>query len=626
MRTSSDPRSIPPFIGLFAIVTALYLAREFIIPIVLAALVAFSLSPVVRWLERRRIPRLIAVLSVCMAVTLVLLSLAWTVVSQITDFAGQLPQYRTNLLNKVEQLKMPSKGPWRGAVMTISEVASRLEETTQKIAPSGGTQAAPVPVQVVVANGNSAMKEMGLGIASVAGPFGTGAVVAVLAIFMLLARDNVRDRLVHLAGRGHLGVTHQAMAESGRRVSRYLLAQTVVNIMYGCMVGGSLAVIGVPNATLWGLVGVVVRYVPYLGPVIGFTLPFAVSLAVAPTWAVPLWVAGAFVIIEIIVNNVLEPYFYSSSTGLSPLAIIVSALFWAWLWGPMGLVLATPLTVCASVVGKQIRSLSFLHILLSDDPPFTPTERFYQRLVADHGDEAMKEIQNVRDDSSLTEALDEFALPAITGVQAAVTEGDLHLEAEERVFRTLRRILPKIEKAYQDEGAAAHPSSILGGMARVSIVPVANEADALVGEFFQSALRERQMTAEIIQLGLLRSEKADLVRTGQAGIVVLVATTEDSARAARALGRAISTDRLDIKVQALLSLPDLEKRDKWKEQLTQSGIIDIAPNFGMAVKNVQDWVTLLPQHRDQEGGTVIPQVLKTAPAHVMDDDRIRGGE
>lgn len=617
MRTSSRALRLPPIIGIFAVIAALYLAREFIIPIVLAALVAFSLSPVVRWLELRRIPRLLAVLSVCMAVALVLASLAWTVVSQIADFAGQLPQYRTNLLSKVEQLKMPSKGPWWGAAMTISEVADRLEETAHKIVPSNGKQAVQLPVQVVVANETSAMKEMGLGIVSVAGPFGTGAVVAVLAIFMLLARDNVRDRLVHLAGRGRLGVTHQAMAESGRRVSRYLLAQTVVNVMYGCMVGGALAIIGVPNAPLWGLVGVVVRYVPYLGPLIGFALPFAVSLAVAPSWAVPLWVAGAFIVIEIIVNNVLEPHFYSSSTGLSPLAIIVSALFWAWLWGPMGLVLATPLTVCASVVGKQIPALGFLHILLSDDPPFTPTERFYQRLIADHADQAVTEIKNVRDDVTFTEALDEFALPAITGVQAAVNEGDLDLEAEERMFCSLRQILPKIEKVYQDEDAAADTSSTdvnSRGMARVSIVPVANEADAVVGEFLQSALKERQVDAEIIQLGLLRSEKADKVRAGETGIVVLVATTEDSARAARALGRDISTDRTDIKVQALLSLPDMEKREKWKEQVTRSGVTDTAASFGLAVKNVQAWLTMVPQPPPKEEAIVTTQALTVAPA------------
>lgn len=617
MRTSSRSFRPPPLIGLFAVIAALFLAREFLIPIVLAALVSFSLSPVVRWLERRHVPRIIAALSVCMAVTLLLLSLAWTVVSQITDFAGQLPQYRTNLLNKVEQLKMPSKGPWWGAAMTISDVADSLEETANKMVSSGGKKPMQLPVQVVVAQENSAMKEMGLGIASVAGPFGTAAVVAVLTIFMLLARDNVRDRLVHLAGRGHLGVTHQAMAESGRRVSRYLLAQTVVNSMYGGMVWAALAIIGVPNAPLWGLLGVVVRFVPYLGPVIAFVLPFAVSLAVAPSWAVPMWVAGAFVVIEIIVNNVLEPYFYSSSTGLSPLAIIVSALFWAWLWGPMGLVLATPLTVCASVVGKQIRSLHFLHILLSDDPPFTPTERFYQRLVSDHSEEAVKEIQDVRDDLTLTEALDEFALPAITGVQNAVNEGDLNLETEERMLHNLRQILPKIEKTYRDDAPTAAPPDTDGeahGIAQVSLVPVSNEADAVVAEFLQSALRDRQVEAEFIQLGLLRSEKADKVRAGPSGIVVLVATTEDSARTARVLGRDISADRQDIKLQALLSLQDVEKRDKWKEQLYRSGVTDVSANFGGAVKSVQTWLTMLPQPPAKEEVAVIAPLLKMAPA------------
>lgn len=604
MRTFSRSLGLSPRCplgGVVVLIGALYLAKEFLIPIVLAALVAFSLSPVVKWLERRRIPRMLAVLSVCFAVTLLLVSIAWTVVSQMTDFAAQLPHYRTNLLSKVEQLKSQSRGPWWGAAVTISEVADSLQETAHKIAPnSGSTQPTepdkPVEVKVITPN-DSTMKELGLGLASVAGPFGTGAVVAVLAIFMLMARDNLRDRMVHLAGRGRLRVTHQAMADAGRRVSRYLLAQTVVNVLYGGMVWLATALIGVPNAPLWALVGVVLRFVPYIGPVVAFVLPLAVSLAVAPTWAIPLWVAGSFILIEIIVNNVLEPYFYSSSTGLSPLAIIVAALFWGWLWGPTGLVLATPLTVCASVIGRQVPALSFLHVLLSDDPPITPADKFYQRLLVENVDEAVKVVEAESDESTLTEALDEFALPAITNMRSGITDGDLNLDIEDKLLRTLRRTLPGIERVFEDSLPPANTAMVEAAKqsSRVLLIPVANEVDALVGELLQSALREKLVNAEVLKHSLLRSEKTDTILSGEAGIVVLVATTEDSARAARALARSIPAERTDIKTHVLLALPDAEKHQQWREHLLRSGAADVATTLTGAVKNVLVWQVMLPR-------------------------------
>ncbi len=603
-----------PLAGVMALIAALYLGQEFLMPLVLAALIAFSLSPVVRWLERRRCPRALAVLSVSCAVSLLLVAIGWIVVSQITEFAGELPRYRTNLLNKVEQLKTQSPGPWSGAAKTISEVAQSLEETATRMVPGNG-KGVVLPVQVVAAE-TSAMKEMGLGLASVAGPFGTAAVVTVLVIFMLLARDNLKDRLVHLAGSTHLGVTHQATAEAGRRVSRYLLAQTVVNALYGGMVWASLAIIGVPNAPLWGLVGAVLRYLPYVGPVVAFVLPFAVSLAVAPTWEVPMWVVGAFVVIEIVVNNVLEPLFFSSSTGLSPLAIIVAAMFWAWLWGPLGLVLATPLTVIALVLGKQVPALSFLNVMLSDDPPITPSERFYQRMVADNTNDAVKIVEEARDETTLTEALDDFMVPAAVGMHTAVEAGDFDEAMETRMFQSLRKLLPKIESVFDEETTAeptatADPDAATLNTRQVLIVPVVNETDAVVSELLECALRSRRVTAEIMKHGLLRSEKADLVRGGIAGVVILVATTEDGARAARALSRDISAQRSDIKVHVVLSLPETEKQLKWKEQLSRSGLNDVATSLTMGVQNIMPWVTMPPAQQTEVPGVPF---MKLQPA------------
>jgi hypothetical protein len=273
-----------------------------------------------------------------------------------------------------------------------------------------------VPVELVNSTDDRVEFLQGV-IGPLLGPLGTVALVLILLIFMLLERKDLSNRLIRLIGQGRISATSRAMDDAGARVSKYLLMQLVVNVTYGIPVAIGLYFIGVPNATLWGALATVLRFVPYVGPWIAAVFPIALSFAISPSWLPPLLTVGLFVVLELISNNVMEPWLYGSSTGVTPIALIVAALVWTWLWGPVGLVLATPLTVCLVVMGRHIPRLAFLSIALSDEESLTPAENLYHRLhrAGEHDEsefiEAYLESQNSNVGLGSTHAWAEIYLP-----------------------------------------------------------------------------------------------------------------------------------------------------------------------------------------------------------------------
>jgi hypothetical protein len=257
--------------------------------------------------------------------------------------------------------------------------------------------------------------------------------VIVFVIFMLLQREDLRDRFIRLAGSSDLQRTTQAIGDAGQRVARYLLMQFVVNVTYGVPVGIGLWLIGVPNPLLWGMLATVLRFVPYVGPIIAAIFPLALAIAVDPGWSMLLWTAALFIVIELISNNVVEPWLYGSSTGLSPVAIIAAAIFWTWLWGPIGLLLSTPLTVCLVVIGQHVPAFGFLHVLLGSEPVLTPQESLYQRLLAGDPDEATERAEEYLEKKSILAFYDEVAIPALAMVEHDRARGALDDERRAEV-------------------------------------------------------------------------------------------------------------------------------------------------------------------------------------------------
>jgi predicted PurR-regulated permease PerM len=384
------PRRIS-FLTLALIAAALYFGQDVLIPLALALLISFILTPLVQRLQAMRLGRVPAALLVVVLVFGGVGALAWTMGRQLVSFAETLPRYEQNIRTKVAFLRGGSSAAVRQVQQTVEHLREDLgiANPNPRSAPGprvegrsrGAAPAAPVPVTLVEPP-ETPLTVLRTTLFPLLGPLGTAGLVIIFVIFMLIQREDLRDRLLRLLGEGRLNASTQALDEAAQRVSRYLLMQSLINTGTGTAVGIGLFFIGVPNALLWGLFAGVLRFIPYVGPWVAATLPTLISLAVFPGWEKPLLTIALFLLIELVSNNVVEPLVYGSETGISTLGILVSAVFWTWLWGAVGLLMATPLTVCLVVMGRYVPQLHFLDVLLGDQPPLPLEAQIYHRLLA----------------------------------------------------------------------------------------------------------------------------------------------------------------------------------------------------------------------------------------------------
>jgi predicted PurR-regulated permease PerM len=403
-------------VAMVAAVAILYFAKEVLLPLAIAVLLTFALAPIVSFLRRMKLPRLIAVIG---AVTLAFVAVSifsMIVATQVSQVAEDIPRYQSNIIEKIRSLK--EAGSEDGIISRLSRVFERVNsEINQPKLPEPAESARPAqqqdPLLVQIFSPERPIETLRSIIEPLVGPLATTGLVIIVVIFMLLEREELRDRFIRLVGYSDLHRTTQALQDAGSRVGQYLLMQLVVNITYGIPLAIGLWFLGIPNALLWGMLAIVLRFVPYIGPVIAAVIPLFLAFAVAPGWTLLLWTAGLFIVVELVSNNVVEPWLYGSRTGLSPLAIIVSAVFWAWLWGPVGLVLSTPLTVCLVVLGRHVPQFEFLQILFGDEPVLDPKERLYQRLLADDLEEATDNAEEMLEEKYLIEFHSTVAIPAL---------------------------------------------------------------------------------------------------------------------------------------------------------------------------------------------------------------------
>lgn len=353
-------RNSPSAVTIGIAIAALYFGREIFMPLAMAILLSFMLAPVVAWLERIHIPRIPAVVAAVAMTFLVMSGLAILIAGQLVQLAQEVPGYQTNLQEKIKAIKFI--GAPDGVIGRTSEMLQELgDEVSRRAEP-----ASPLPRQVgeaeppktmsvqIEERPSTSFEIVQLVIGPLVQPLATAGIIIVFVIFVLLQRRDIRDRFIRLAGARDLMRTTQALEDAGNRVARYLLMQLIVNVTYGVPVGIGLWLIGVPYPLLWGMMATVLRFAPYIGPVLAAALPIALSIAVAPGWSMLLWTAALFIVLELISNNVVEPWLYGAQTGLSSIAIILAAIIWTWLWGPMGLLLSTPLTVCLVVLGRHV--------------------------------------------------------------------------------------------------------------------------------------------------------------------------------------------------------------------------------------------------------------------------------
>ncbi len=441
------------------VIATLYFGRPILLPIVAAVLLTFLLSPPVTWLERRRLPRPVAVLSVVLFIFTLFGLIAWQATTQLSQLVLELPKFQQNLHAKLQDLRDSGSGTLRKVGESIGQLTSEIKEsvedsqaTLQNANESLTTPPPPTPVKVV-SEPTTPLETAQLAITSLAGPLASIGILTVLVIFMLLVRQDLRDRLLRLAGTNQITLTTRTIDELGSRISRYLLQNAMINSAFGLTIGIGLWVIGVRYAALWGLLSAVLRFIPYVGVLIAAAAPIGLSIAQFPTWTQPILVVALFVIIELLIDNVIEPVVYGRGAGVAPVALLLAAMFWGWIWGPVGLVLSVPLTVSLAVLGKYVPPLEPLWILLGNEASLHPSIRYYQRLLADDVDEASEVLDEYRQAHSLTETFDDVLLPALAQVERDREHGDISEANQELIWNTTEQFIEDLPAEKPDEGS-----------------------------------------------------------------------------------------------------------------------------------------------------------------------------
>ncbi|MCA1368574.1 AI-2E family transporter [Bradyrhizobium sp. BRP14] len=457
-----QPSRLPTLAASALTVAVLYLAHEVFLPLALAILLTFALAPAVSRLRRAGCPRSVAVIGTVTMAFLFLSAFSIIIAMQISEVAQNLPTYQYNIVEKVRTLK--EAGSENQVLERISRVMERISAEISRPEPEARVSPEPEPerrpVLVEIFSPERPIETLKNIVNPLLGPLATTGLVIVVVIFMLFEREELRDRFIRLVGYGDMHRTTEALQDAGVRVGRYLLMQLVVNITYGVPLAIGLWLLGIPYATLWGMLAIVLRFVPYIGPVIAAALPLFLAFAVAPGWSLLVWTGALFIVLELLSNNVVEPLLYGSRTGLSPLAIIVSAIFWTWLWGPAGLVMSTPLTVCLVVLGRHVPQFEFLEILLGNEPVLDPKERLYQRLLAGDPEEATDIAEEMLEEKYLVEFYDTVAVPALLLAERDRARGALTDTQAVQLADSAGTLVANLEEiASEEEGEDEDPAA-----------------------------------------------------------------------------------------------------------------------------------------------------------------------
>jgi predicted PurR-regulated permease PerM len=419
------------------IITTLYFGREIFVPIALAVLLSFVLAPLVGLLQRLRVPRGLAVVSVVIMAFGLIFATGSLLATQLTQLAGDLPRYQSTISEKIQSFRETTAGRGTlerasGMLKDLSKELEKPKDAASSLGPGSilaktPAPLAPVPVEVRQPD-PGALESLRSLISPLLHPLATTGIIIIFVIFILLQREDLRNRLIRLAGSRDLQRTTAALDDAAGRLSRLFLIQLLLNGTFGIVIGAGLWLIGIPSAILWGILAAVLRFVPYIGAVIAAAFPLVLAVAVDPSWTMLLWTLALFLVVEPIVGHVIEPMVYGHSTGLSPVAVVASATFWTALWGPIGLVLATPLTVCLVVLGRHVERLEFLDVMFGDRPALSPPEIFYQRMLAGDPTEAAEKAEEFLKERSLASYYDEVALKGLQLAQMDAERGALNQE------------------------------------------------------------------------------------------------------------------------------------------------------------------------------------------------------
>lgn len=584
-------------IGLLIAAGVLYLARDVLIPFALAILLAFLLAPAARRLERFKLGRVLSTVLVVVFGFSLIGAVGYVAGTQAVSLAAKLPEYRKNIGAKIRDLKTPGEGRIAQAQKALKDLEKQADPT-----PRPPLQVTPTP--------QSTYAQLIEFVTPFAKPLGTALAVIVFTILMLLHRESMREKLIGLIGPRRINVATQALDEASYRVSRYLFMQLVVNACFGIPFGIALYFIGIPNAALWGLLAILLRFIPYAGVWIAVSMPLVLAFAISDGWSQVAWVAGVFLTLELVLINIVEPLVYGRSAGLSPIAIILAALFWTLLWGPVGLLLATPLTVCVAVMGRYMPELGYLNVILGVEPVLSPPARFYQRLLAMDEDEAEDLAEDFANEKGLLALYDEMVIPAL-----ALAEQDRHAhtleEQRERfIFDTVRGLVEYLEDRRTMEGeptdeVTAKPKNVVHRPAPpVCILAARDEADHVAALVLARMLEAPGFNPQVTPYPR-PAETLEQIEQKACKVVCISAVPPHAAAQAGQLCKRLKQRFPEVKV--MVALWAAEGSDKLESRLREAGVDVVVTRLADAVEQLRELTIPRALAKQNPGQNPIPR-------------------
>lgn len=519
-------------VATFALIAGLlYLGASILVPLVLAILLAFALAPLVTWFNRRlHLPDPVSVILAVAVALAVLGGFAFIAGTQVAKLAAELQGYQQTITAKISSLQEQF-----GSNSVLDQLSAALEGLNDQMEGAEETRpGAPLPVSISNEIGPLGILSSVLG--SIIGPVATVAIVTVFLIFLLVGRGDLQERFIRLVSRGRYSKANIAIADASQRVGRYLLIQLAVNTVYGTLFGIGLWLIGVPSAVLWGLLIILFRYIPFVGALIIATVPFLLAFAVDPGWNMLLFSVGLFLVLDLTTANVIEPRLYGSSTGVSAIAILLSAMFWATMWGPVGLILATPMTVCLVVIGRHLPQFQFLETLLGSEPVLSPPERLYQRMLRGNTEDAIEMTEDYIEKHDTPQYLDAVMLPALRLASSELADGPEALPQRRQLVQSFEALVGEVAKVSWPEHSEL---LLIGGR---------NEIDECAATLLGIRLADEGIESRVLPPVAVRQEAIGRLDLEGVEAIVLVFMGNDIRTHTRYVARRIRRMAPDVRV------------------------------------------------------------------------------
>lgn len=522
----SSARASETAVVIAAVVAALYFGRDIFVPLALAILLSFILAPLTLLLRRLHFGRVPSVVAAVLAALIVIFAIGGVIGNQLGQLADRLPEYQTTVKAKIKAIRGSA-----GESSIVGRASSLLKDLhsevnqldgppANEVTPRAASTDRPVPVEVREPPLGS-LQLIQRAAAPLLQPLATTGIVVIFLFFILLQREDLRDRFIRLAGGRDLQLTTQALEDGVKRLSRYFLMQCAINACFGATLCLGLAVIGVPNPVLWGTLAMLMRFVPYIGAPLAALFPAVLAVAVDPGWSMLVWTVGLFTVAELVISQIVEPLLYGNSTGLSAVAVVISAAFWTWLWGPVGLLLSTPLTVCLVVIGRHVERLRFLDVLLGDRPALSPGESFYQRMLAGDPDEAARQAEIHLKDNPLADYYDSVAMAGLALAQRDVNRGVLAHDRQLEIREAIAGLVEDLSGHDPPEAAARDALPHLWRAKGVLCVAGRGALDEAAARMLAQLLENRGLAARVVPSRAVSAANAARFNADDAPLVCL---------------------------------------------------------------------------------------------------------